>query len=513
MGDRTSPTGPDLGHGVAAPDCRENTAGEGACAAPTGRAHTVEFPLPCPFEDLFPAVACQRLPFILDSSLAEGRLGRWSFVGFDPLLLLTTRGRRATIESRNGRESRRETAFASLRDLLGRCSFERLPTGPPFIGGAVGYLGYDLKNDLERLPDTVTHDIPLPAMTFGFYESVLALEHASGRCVLSVCDLESRSARGRARHEADWHARWQALTEDAQRHPQAPLAIAPLPHDGGPRGRLRSTFTRADYLAAVRRTIDYIAAGDIFQANISQRFAMPFSGDPFRLYQRLRRTNASPFGAYLGYPFGAVLSSSPERFLKVVDRHVETRPIKGTRPRTGDEAIDRRSKKELLDSAKDNAELTMIVDLERNDLGRVCRYGTVRVTEKSVLEAYARVYHLVATVEGHLHERHDLVDLLKATFPGGSITGAPKIRAMEIIDELEPTARSVYTGTLGYIGVDGTCDLNIVIRTILVAGGMASVQVGGGIVADSEPEAEYQETLDKGHALFAALGSNVGNGA
>ena len=221
----------------------------------------------------------------------------------------------------------------------------------------------------------------------------------------------------------------------------------------------------------------------------------------------MREVNPAPFAAYLDFPGGTVLSSSPERFLKVTGRHVETRPIKGTRRRSGDEEADRHAAAELLASEKDNAELAMIVDLERNDLGRGCEYGTVRVTEPRVLETYPTVHHLVASVEGILHERFDLVDLLRATFPGGSITGAPKIRAMEIIDELEPTARGVYTGSIGYIDFRGNADLNIAIRTMTKVGEDVYFQAGGGIIADSVPEAEYDETVDKARALIRALGA------
>lgn len=223
------------------------------------------------------------------------------------------------------------------------------------------------------------------------------------------------------------------------------------------------------------------------------------------LYRRLRRLNAAPFSAYLNFGPVQVCSSSPERFVRIDGERVETRPIKGTRHRGGDEEEDRRLAEELLASSKDRAELSMIVDLERNDMGRVCSYGSVQVEEHAVIESYATVHHLVSTVAGTLHPGRDVVDLLRASFPGGSITGAPKIRSMEIIDELEPTARSVYTGCIGYLGFDGRADLNIAIRTALVKGQRAYFQVGGGIVADSVPEDEYQETLDKGEAIFHTL--------
>jgi para-aminobenzoate synthetase component 1 len=257
----------------------------------------------------------------------------------------------------------------------------------------------------------------------------------------------------------------------------------------------------------VRRVKDYIAAGDIFQANFTQRFETAVDVDPRELYVRLRRRNPSPFAAFLDAGRGrAVLGSSPERFLRLRGRDIETRPIKGTRPRGGTPAEDKTSAEELLASAKDAAELAMIVDLERNDLGRVADYGSVRVAEARTLEAYPTVFHLVATVTGELAAGRDAVDLIKASFPGGSITGAPKVRAMEIIEELEPTARSVYTGGLGWIDLAGDMDINIVIRTMLYDRGRVTYQVGGGIVADSDPEAEYDECLAKGRALAEVLG-------
>jgi len=270
---------------------------------------------------------------------------------------------------------------------------------------------------------------------------------------------------------------------------------------------LTADFTRQEYLAAVRRVKDYIAAGDIFQANLAQRFAGDCPSDGLDVYSRLRAVNPAPFAAYLRYPELEVISSSPERFLLVEGERVTTRPIKGTRPRReGDEVFNARMLEELRASAKDHAELTMIVDLERNDLGRVCSYGSVRVEEHAVVEAYPTVFHLVSTVSGRLHRpEQDEFSLIRACFPGGSITGAPKIRAMEIIEELEPHARNVYTGAIGYASFHGRMDLNIVIRTMLRTGGRVYLQVGGGIVADSDPVLEYEETLHKGKALFEAL--------
>ncbi len=270
-------------------------------------------------------------------------------------------------------------------------------------------------------------------------------------------------------------------------------------------GVLNENFTHAAYLEAVAKAREYICAGDIFQVNLSQRFDTAVSLPPYELYKKLRRINPAPFANYFNFDDVSIVGASPERFLKLRGDWVETRPIKGTKPRGKTPAEDKALGESLLHSVKDRAENTMIVDLERNDIGRVCRYGTVKVTEHAILETYPTVFHLTSTVVGQLQKGKDRIDLLKATFPGGSITGAPKVRAMEIIDELEPTRRGVYTGSLGYLSFNGDMDLNIVIRTIVIKNGRAYFQVGGAIVYDSEPESEYIETLDKGRALMKAL--------
>ncbi|MFP4055535.1 MAG: aminodeoxychorismate synthase component I [Candidatus Brocadiia bacterium] len=427
--------------------------------------------------------------FFIDSGVSDPRLGRFSFLGAEPVAVLSACGRAIRLRQGPSERRRRANPFQALRGLLRRHRVPGVKAPVPFVGGLVGYLGYDLCHFVERLPRTTVDDIGLPDLHFALYDAVAAYDHAAGQWYAASLSGEAGAARV--------DAVLANATPDER--------FAGLPAARGP---IRGNFTRRAYLAAVERTKAYIAAGDIFQANLSQRFETSLGVPPAELYRRLRRANPAPFAAYLALDDcgGAVLSSSPERFLRVEGRRVETRPIKGTRPRGRSPDEDRRLAQELLGSAKDAAELTMIVDLERNDLGRVCDYGSVVVAEHKALEAYASVFHLVSTVEGTLHARRDLVHLLKATFPGGSITGAPKVRAMEIIDELEPTRRSVYTGSIGYMGLDGTADLNIAIRTILVRGGRAFFQVGGGIVADSEPQAEYQETLDKGQRLFRALG-------
>jgi para-aminobenzoate synthetase component 1 len=268
---------------------------------------------------------------------------------------------------------------------------------------------------------------------------------------------------------------------------------------------LKSNFTPEGYMEAVNRVREYIAAGDVFQVNLSQRFETELTVTPYELYRRLRQINPAPFATYLNFDGVTIVSASPERFLRVDGDWVETRPIKGTRPRGKNSVEDAILSQELLDSAKDRAENVMIVDLERNDLGRVCQYGTVKVTELAILETFPTVFHLTSTIIGKLRPDKNRIDLLKAAFPGGSVTGAPKVRAMEIIDELEPTRRSVYTGAIGYLSFGRNLDLNIVIRTFIIKGKKAYFQVGGGIIYDSNAEAEYQETLDKAKALIQAL--------
>jgi len=456
-------------------------------------------------EQAFSGIARLPYPFFLDSAMAMPRLGRFSFLGALPFATLTTRGRMIELEE-NGQMRRLEAdPFDALRDALRHYALDRdaprraIEGGWPFAGGAVGYLAYDLGRHIERLPATAIDDVGFPEMQFGFYDVAACYDHVARRAELVAWNdgRDTRRRFGQLAHAID------------RAGGAAEARIAEPPRAGAVSGN----FTRDAYIAAVQRCKDYIAAGDIFQVNLSQRFEADAAVPPHELYRRLRAVNPAPFACYLQSGGRAVLSSSPERFLKVSRGsgsqgwHVETRPIKGTRPRrAGDEQFNRAMSRELLASPKDNAELTMIIDLERNDLGRVCSYGSVHVTERVVLEEYPTVFHLVGTVEGDLRPGKDVVDLLRATFPGGSITGAPKIRAMEIIEELEPTRRGIYTGAIGCISSDGTADFNIAIRTILMRGGRAFFQVGGGIVADSDPAAEYDETITKARALVEALG-------
>jgi len=458
------------------------------------RLEVLELPDAPSMEEIFHRLADRPYACFLDSSLVMERLGRYSFIAFDPHLVLTSRGRACRWERRGSGISRREeNPFSALRRALGEYILEEDTAGlPPFLGGGMGYLAYELGRQVEKLPGRAVDDLGLPELCYAFYDRVVAHDHREGRTWLAAV------------HPDDPRP---VLREALRRLESEPPSYPSPP--GEVEARFVSNFSREEYLEAVRRVKEYILAGDIYQANLTQRFQTPLREHPWVLYRRLRRLNAAPFSAYFNLVEGQVCSSSPERFLMGEGRRVETRPIKGTRPRSADAGEDRRLARELQASPKDRAELSMIVDLERNDLGRVCAYGSVEVKEHAVIESYATVHHLVSTVAGELHPDRDVVDLLRASFPGGSITGAPKIRSMEIIDELEPTARSVYTGSIGYLGYNGNYDLNIAIRTVIVKDGTAYFQVGGGIVADSVPEDEYQETLDKGKAIFAALSGEI----
>jgi len=468
-----------------------------------------EIPYPQDVFRAFQALASERAPFMLDSALADGRLGRWCFIGANPFAILTSRGANISLSGVDC-EPGWHNPFAVVKELMARCRVDRRPDDPPFLGGAVGYWGYELRHFVERVPRDYVDDVPVPDCFVGFYDTLIALDQWQQRAwAIAAPGIDRRSDPNerierlvaRIGEPPDAVAR-----QPVRRGPRPEFALHPLADDPD----VFSNFTRDEYISGVLRAKGYIAAGDTFQINLSQRLSARVNESPLQLYERLRSTNPAPFAAYLDCGDFAVLSASPERFLQIRGRDVETRPIKGTRPRGSTPDEDEALAQELLASEKDRAENVMIVDLERNDLGRTCAYGSVRVTELCALEKYETVFHLVSTVVGRLHEGYGAVDCLKACFPGGSITGAPKVRSMEIIDELEPTCRGVYTGAIGYLCFSGDMDTNIVIRTMVVKDGWAHFQVGGGIVADSEPEAEYQETLDKARALIRVVTRPVG---
>jgi len=432
-------------------------------------------------------------PAILDSSLPHPAHGRYTILACDPAETIICPNPPGT------------DPVAMLDRAVGQTP--RIGAAPPvdgnvpFPGGWIGFLAYEAGRWLERLPARTGFHRFLPTAWFALYDAAAIYDRLCEQWLLVGVDWPRGSRFGK-RPPVNTRLRQlqatlgRSVATDDQGYSQTAL-------------RARPDFSRREYERAVARAIEYIAAGDIFQVNLSQRLVVATEQDPADLFLRLRRHNPSSFGAYLRPPGAAIVSASPELFLSLRGRDVLTRPIKGTRRRAADPDEDARLREELRQSPKDRAELAMIIDLERNDLGRVCEYGSIRVVEAAAMECHPTVHHLVATVAGRLREGLNAVDLLRATFPGGSITGAPKIRALQIIDELEPVPRGVYCGSIGYVALDGSATFNIAIRTIAIGAGEAEVYAGGGIVADSTPGGEYDETLAKAAALLEALGARL----
>jgi para-aminobenzoate synthetase component 1 len=421
----------------------------------------------------------------LDSA-ALGSRERFDILVADPFVTLRTRGAATEIVRRGGMTTQRRPPLELLHEELGTLA----PAAPglPFSGGAVGYFGYDLGRQLERIPSIAAADITMPDLAMGLYDWAVIVDHAARRTWLVGNGRDART-----------FAIWDELV--------ARLSAEPPPDPAAFRvlGLPRSNLGRDAYAAAFRTVQEHIRAGDCYQVNLTQRFEAQAEGDAWHAYVRLRELNPAPFAAYLDLPDGKIVSSSPERFLRLRDGHVETKPIKGTRPRSADPVRDRALAAELRASRKDRAENVMIVDLLRNDLGKCCVPGSIRATKLFDVESFASVHQLVSTVEGRLAPGKHALDLVAACFPGGSITGAPKVSAMQIIEEVEPHRRSVYCGCMGYVGFDGNMDLNIAIRTLVHHRERIYTWAGGGIVADSAVDAEYQESLDKAAAMLALL--------
>ncbi|SNT03197.1 aminodeoxychorismate synthase, subunit I [Anaerovirgula multivorans] len=431
--------------------------------------------------------------FFLDSGMDHEKLGKYSFIGFDPHLVFKSKDHRIDMIEDGVEKTYYGNPFESLKEIYKKYKIE-YKSELPFIGGFVGYLSYDLCHHIEKLPRTAIDDVKIPDCFLGLYDGVIIIDHKNNATYVAALGIKEEAVKVVKKIS-------NTVYEEEAKNDTITINLGNQPVE------LKSNFTKEAYIDAVNRVKDYIKAGDIYQANLTQRFECTMKETPYELYGKLRTINPAPFASFINFGEGHIVSSSPERFIQIKDRVMEARPIKGTRPRGKTAAEDLANRNDLITSEKDKAELLMIVDLERNDLGRVAKTGTVKVTELFHLEEYATVYHLVSTVKAEMKEDCDAIDCIEATFPGGSITGAPKIRAMEIIDELEPTQRNIYTGSIGYIGLNGDIDLNIVIRTIVCKDNKAYFQVGGGIVWDSDAELEYQETLHKARALIEALNS------
>ncbi len=465
---------------------------DGAC-----RVHCKRVPFSTSIDALSETFSAQPLPSILGGNPAKANGDGVSYWAAEP---------REVFEF----TSAQADPFPRLQAVLNRyrradadTRKTEFPLANAFCGGWIGYFGYELGRYIERLPARAIDDLHMPLIHLGFYDRVIAYDHHADDFWLIVLELPDDSEK-----PVEKMAVLERLLDQARQVRPAELSRVRLEEIDA--AGIRRNMTREDYLSAVQRIKKYIRDGDVYQVNYSHRFEQPFAGRPIQLFHWQNRFNPSDYAAFLDTGDFQIVSASPELFVTIRDGVIQTKPIKGTRPRI--DATDPRWAKcneqqfhDLLTNEKEQAELNMIIDLERNDVARLCKPGTRRVVQPRTIETYPTVFHAVATVAGELRDDTTFSDVLKAMFPGGSITGAPKIRAMEIIDELEPTARGVYTGAIGYVGIDGTVCLNIAIRTIIIRGDRAFVQTGGGIVADSDPQAEWDETITKARALLAGI--------
>jgi anthranilate synthase component 1 len=439
--------------------------------------------------------------FLLESVEGGEKLARYTFLGARPYMVLRAAGDEITIVRGRKQEKRRGSVFEVLRQLLGEHRPAQVPGAPPFTAGAVGYVSYDTVRQLERLPQRARQDVDVPGCLLMFFDRLLAFDHVRHQIhIIAAADVRGgdlkRAYQRATRDIAQIEKRLAAgLKRLDFRAAAAPGARPPAP---------RSSVSHGKFLASVRRAQEYIAAGDIFQVVLSQRLEFPLRAAPFAVYRALRALNPSPYMYFLRMGGLHVLGSSPEMLVRVTGRKIEYRPIAGTRPRGASDAEDAALERELLADEKERAEHVMLVDLGRNDVGRVSEYGSVRVRDLMYVERYSHVMHLVSAIEGKLRGGLDALDAFASCFPAGTLTGAPKVRAMQIIEELEPVRRGIYGGSVLYADFSGNLDSCIAIRTMVVKGKKAYVQAGAGIVADSDPEKEFEECRNKARALVRA---------
>ena len=456
---------------------------------------------------------------LFESVIGGEKVGRYSFLAGSPFLIIEAHESEVTISrstatssarAEDGNDWQHETCnsdnpFETLRELVQEIRPAVIDGLPPFVGGAVGYAGYDTVRYVEHLPDAPLDDRHLPDLSFALYDHMIVFDHVQKTVVvIALADVRGKqdSELGDAYQQA-----CDSVDELVRRleTPAETLDLADIDLVSDTSLSYESNFTQPQFEDAVRNCVQYIRAGDIFQVVISQRLHVPFEEDPFELYRTLRVVNPSPFMFYLRTPAVTLVGSSPEIMVRVVDRHVTVRPLAGTRPRGHTDEEDVRLAEELLADPKERAEHVMLVDLGRNDVGRVARFGSVELSDVMVIERYSHVMHITSNVSGELAEPYDAFDALAACLPAGTVSGAPKVRAMEIIDEMEPHRRGPYAGAIGYIDFDGNMDTCIALRTVVVQDSTAYIQAGAGIVADSVPATEYQETLNKARGLLKAI--------
>jgi anthranilate synthase component 1 len=440
---------------------------------------------------------------LFESVVGGEKVGRYSFLTANPFLQVEARGERMTIVTPQGTDVFESAdPLAELKRRVDELRAVRLPELPPFISGAVGYAGYDVVRYTEHLPNAPADDRHLPDLAFAFYDRMVVFDNIN-KTVVVVAMARLDGSDPAAAYSAACGRVDEIVDELAA--PGADLPLADIDTSGDPQIPYTANFTQPDFERAVEKCVDYIRAGDIFQVVLSQRLELDIQADPFEIYRTLRVVNPSPFMFYLRTPSVTLVGSSPEILVRVVDGRITVRPLAGTRRRGRTEEEDKRLAEELLADEKERAEHVMLVDLGRNDVGRVARYRSVEVSDVMTVERYSHVMHITSNVNGQLVEGKDAFDALRACLPAGTVSGAPKVRAMQIIDELEPHRRGPYAGAVGYIDYSGNMDTCIALRTIVVQGRKAYVQVGAGIVADSDPAAEYQETLNKARGPLKAI--------
>jgi anthranilate synthase component 1 len=464
-------------------------------------AKTLSADLLTPVGAFLSVAAKQKYSFLLESVEGGEKIGRYTFVGAQPRMVLTARGRELAIQRGNHEEHRTGDINEVLRETLREFHPATVPGLPPFTSGGVGYFAYDMVRQFERLPKTARADVDLPDCIFTFYDRLLAFDHLKHQLhIIAAADVRSESPRkAYERALADIDALERKLVAGIHKQQlgwSAPAKRKPV--------KVHTSTTHDEFLAGVRRAKEYIAAGDIFQVVLSQRLNFKPPTEPFQIYRALRTVNPSPYMFYLQFDDTQVVGASPEMLVRITGRNLEYRPIAGTRRRGEAAGDDARLIEELRTDEKERAEHVMLVDLGRNDLGRVSTYGSVKVRDLMYVERYSHVMHLVSALEGQLRPELDALDAVAACFPAGTLSGAPKVRAMEIIEELEPVRRGVYGGAILYADYAGNLDSCIAIRTMVVHRGRAYVQAGAGIVADSDPESEYQECMNKASALLRA---------
>lgn len=453
---------------------------------------------------------------LFESVIGGEKVGRYSFLAADPFLFLEAKGKQTTVRIKHDVHavtSEKENPIDELRELVQSMRVVKLPELPPFVGGAVGYAGYDTVRYVENLPNAPSDDRELPDLSFAFYDHMIVFDNVQKTAIVVVLARLDNPLKARANIRSELElldaykdaCRRVDLFVEKLSTPTDSLPPTDIALGGEHSVAYESNFTRPQFEAAVRKCDEYIKAGDIFQVVISQRLSVPLNVDPFEVYRTLRVVNPSPFMFFLRTPQCTLVGSSPEIMVRVAEGKVTVRPLAGTRRRGTTEEEDQRLADELLADPKERAEHAMLVDLGRNDVGRVAKYGSVEISDVMVIERYSHVMHITSNVTGQLTDDRDAFDALAACLPAGTVSGAPKVRAMQIIDELEPHRRGPYGGAVGYIDFAGNMDTCIALRTIVIQDGMAYVQAGAGIVADSVPEREYEETLNKARGLLKAI--------